>query len=154
MVDPLFSSQNTFGITIGGEYSTGFNDCGFYLRRVEPYVPNNPNCAFWDDWQNWDQATKDGVLNFALASMDAIENPFFWTWKVRKPGRPLIVRRTDCSLDREYAQRFHWVTTLVLQTRSREWLVTDRPAQVSRQMRRPRCERQIRWHLPSVANWW
>lgn len=56
------------------------------MTGVEPYTPNNPNCPFWDDWQNWDQATKDGLLNFALASMDALQNPFFWTWKVRKPA--------------------------------------------------------------------
>ena len=76
-------SQTDFGVTFAGEYSNGFNDCGFYLRSVEPYTPSNPDCPFWNDWQNWDQATKDGLLNFALASMDALENPFFWTWKVR-----------------------------------------------------------------------
>ena len=80
----LFPSQVQFGVTIGGEYSTGINDCGFYLRMVEPYTPDNPDCAYWDAWEAWDQNTKDGLLNFALASMDALPNPFFWTWKVRK----------------------------------------------------------------------
>ena len=79
-----FSSQTDFGVTIAGEYSNGFNDCGFYLMSTEPYTPANPNCEFWNDWQSWDQATKDGLLNFALASMDALEYPFFWNWKVRK----------------------------------------------------------------------
>ncbi|KAF9645167.1 glycoside hydrolase family 5 protein [Thelephora ganbajun] len=74
--------QTDFGVTLAGEYSNGYNDCGFYLRSVEPYTPSNPNCAFWNDWQNWDQATKDGLLSSALASMDALETPFFWTWKI------------------------------------------------------------------------
>jgi len=74
--------QTDFGVTFAGEYSNGLNDCGFYLRSVEPYTPAVPDCAFWDDWQNWDQGTKDGLLNFALASMDALVNPFFWTWKI------------------------------------------------------------------------
>ena len=78
-------SQTGFGVAIAGEYSNGFNDCGFYMRGVEPYTNVNPDCAFWNDWQSWDQATKDGLLNFALASMDALEYPFFWNWKVRKP---------------------------------------------------------------------
>ena len=89
--DGLLPSQTTFGVTIAGEYSNGFNDCGFYLKSVEPYTPANPDCAFWNSWENWDQPTKDGLLNFALASMDALENPFFWTWKVRDHSRPPIV---------------------------------------------------------------
>ena len=44
-----------------------------------------PNCTFWNAWESWDQGTKDGLLNYALASMDALANPFFWNWKVRKP---------------------------------------------------------------------
>ncbi|KAF9783831.1 glycoside hydrolase family 5 protein [Thelephora terrestris] len=76
------ASQTAFGVTISGEYSTGINDCGFYLRMVEPYTPDNPDCAFWNAWEDWDQNTKEGLLNFALASMDAAEYPFFWTWKV------------------------------------------------------------------------
>src|ERR1700753_2135860 len=89
-LDRLFLSQTQFGVTIGGEYSNGINDCGFYLNGVPTYTPLNPNCAFWDAWEDWDQNPKAGLLNFALASMDALENPFFWTWKVRKPrGHPL-----------------------------------------------------------------
>ncbi|KAF9644373.1 hypothetical protein BDM02DRAFT_3122006, partial [Thelephora ganbajun] len=80
--DTMNIIQTDFGVTIAGEYSNGFNDCGFYMKSVEPYTNSNPNCAFWNDWQNWDQATKDGLLSYALASMDALENPFFWTWKI------------------------------------------------------------------------
>jgi len=86
-VNQFFPSQTSFGVTFAGEYSNAINDCGTYLRSVEPYTPANPDCDTWNDWQNWDQATKDGILSFALASMDALENPFFWTWKVRESAR-------------------------------------------------------------------
>ncbi|KAF9783809.1 glycoside hydrolase [Thelephora terrestris] len=76
------TSQTAFGVTISGEYSNGINDCGFFLEGTGPYTPANPDCAFWNDWQDWDQNTKAGLLNFGLASMDALGNPFFWTWKI------------------------------------------------------------------------
>lgn len=31
---------------------------------------------------NWDDATKAGVLSYAQANMDALQNWFFWTWKI------------------------------------------------------------------------
>ena len=102
----LFGSQASFGVTISGEYSNGINDCGFYLKGVEPYTPANPDCALWNDWENWDQATKDGLLNFALASMDALENPFFWTWKVRESRIFLAVECFNRFSDWKYAE---WV---------------------------------------------
>ena len=30
----------------------------------------------------WSTATKEGLLDFALASMDALGDWFFWTWKI------------------------------------------------------------------------
>ena len=77
-------SQTGFGVGIAGEYSNGINDCGVNLMYAG-HIPVESDCAFWNNWQSWDQATKDGLLNFALASMDALVNPFFWTWKVGKP---------------------------------------------------------------------
>jgi glucan 1,3-beta-glucosidase len=81
-IDWFLPSQTSFGVTFAGEYSNGINDCGFYLQGTETYVPKNPDCAFWNSWENWDQNTKDGIYNFMLASTDALEHPFFWTWKV------------------------------------------------------------------------
>jgi glucan 1,3-beta-glucosidase len=40
------------------------------------------NCAQWDNWQNWDQATKDELKAFVLTSMESLQNWFFWTWKI------------------------------------------------------------------------
>ena len=45
--------------------------------------PNyGPDCGYWQDAAGWSDATKQGLLNYALASMDALGDFFFWTWKV------------------------------------------------------------------------
>lgn len=31
---------------------------------------------------NWDDTTKAGLLGYAQANMDALQNWFFWTWKI------------------------------------------------------------------------
>lgn len=74
-------------MTVAGEWSNGFNDCGLFLRAVG-MPPLTTGCAAWEDASGWDQATKDGVKNFALASMDAFQDWYFWTWKVRCGPRP------------------------------------------------------------------
>jgi glucan 1,3-beta-glucosidase len=71
-----------------GEFSNGWNDCGLYLHGVpDPGAPDQTtfpgDCAQWTAYESWGQDTKDGLNNFALASMDALQNWFFWTWKVR-----------------------------------------------------------------------
>lgn len=40
------------------------------------------DCTQWDHWENWDQATKNQLLQFAMTSMDSLQNWFFWTWKI------------------------------------------------------------------------
>jgi hypothetical protein len=41
------------------------------------------------NYAGWNDTVKEGLKNFALASMDALIYPFFWTWKVsRMLGRP------------------------------------------------------------------
>lgn len=78
----MVTSQSAFGINIAGEYSNGFNDCGFWLRGTMAPTTNNPNCAFWNSYGSWNDTVKAGLKNFALASMDALVYPFFWTWKI------------------------------------------------------------------------
>jgi len=75
-------SQSAFGVTIAGEHSNGFNDCAFWLRGPANLDTLNPNCAFWTNSAAWNDTVKEGLKNFALASMDSLINPFFWTWKV------------------------------------------------------------------------
>ena len=42
----------------------------------------NPDCSLWTNSASWNDTVKEGLMNFALASMDALVYPFFWTWKV------------------------------------------------------------------------
>ena len=77
-------SQSAFGINIAGEYSNGFNDCAFWLRGPGNDETSNPDCPFWTNYAAWNDTVKEGLKNFALASMDALVYPFFWTWKVSR----------------------------------------------------------------------
>jgi glucan 1,3-beta-glucosidase len=83
----IVDSQKSFGVTIAGEFSNGWNDCGLFLHGVPtPGAPDQQtypgDCAQWTSYESWGQDTKDGLNNFALASMDALQNWFFWTWKI------------------------------------------------------------------------
>jgi len=40
------------------------------------------NCSDWQDASKWTDGTKAGILAFASASMDALRDWFFWSWKV------------------------------------------------------------------------
>ncbi|KAH8794617.1 glycoside hydrolase family 5 protein [Flagelloscypha sp. PMI_526] len=78
------TSQKAFGVTIGGEFSAGYNDCGKYLISTAPGTKTNyaGDCSFWEDARKWNATTISGVKEFTLASMDALHHFFFWTWKI------------------------------------------------------------------------
>ncbi|KAJ7090300.1 exo-beta-1,3-glucanase [Mycena belliarum] len=89
------STMKNFGFVVAGEFSNAVTDCGLYVNGVGQgvryegtYTSDGPwpklgNCASdWLDYPNWDAATKKAYMTFALASMDALQNFFFWTWKV------------------------------------------------------------------------
>ena len=40
------------------------------------------SCENWNDSTDWSAGTIQGFQDFALASMDALQNYFFWTWKI------------------------------------------------------------------------
>ena len=40
------------------------------------------DCGYWEDASQWSDETKQGLKTFALASMDALGDYFFWTWKI------------------------------------------------------------------------
>jgi hypothetical protein len=46
------------------------------------------DCSLWMDASTWNETTKAGIKQFALASMDATQDWFFWTWKVCPPHLP------------------------------------------------------------------
>ncbi|PBK97236.1 glycoside hydrolase [Armillaria gallica] len=74
-------SSKAFGVTLGGEWSTAVNDCGLWLNGIGS-TPGYPDCTVWDDWTSYNASTIAGLKNVALASMDALQNFFFWTWKI------------------------------------------------------------------------
>ncbi|KAG8728764.1 hypothetical protein FRC11_010260 [Ceratobasidium sp. 423] len=89
------TSMSTFGMTTAGEFSSAFNDCGFFLNgmklgaRYDGTFPfyTGPNagagsCVKWMDHRLWSAAEKEAIKQFALSSFDAFQNYFFWTWKV------------------------------------------------------------------------
>ncbi|KAF8157928.1 glycoside hydrolase family 5 protein [Crassisporium funariophilum] len=74
-------SQKAFGVTVGGEFSSAINNCGLWLNGIGS-TPSFPDCKAWDDWSSYSPATIASLKNVALASMDALQNFFFWTWKI------------------------------------------------------------------------
>ncbi|KAF8654052.1 hypothetical protein AX16_003587 [Volvariella volvacea WC 439] len=88
------NSMATFGLVNAGEYSNAVNDCGLFLNGVGLGTryegdfedgqtwPRRGSCEDWTDYQNYTPATKAAILQFALASMDALQNYFFWTWRI------------------------------------------------------------------------
>jgi glucan 1,3-beta-glucosidase len=81
------TSMSTFGFTIAGEFSNAVTDCGLFLNGVGlgsryegTYTagvwPPIGNCSTWTDYENYDDATKADILQFALASMDALQVAF------------------------------------------------------------------------------
>lgn len=75
-------SRSGFGVTIAGEWSCGINDCGLYLLGVGVPPTYTGDCSVWQDSSNWTAGTKAGLMALASASMDALGDWFFWTWKV------------------------------------------------------------------------
>ncbi|PFH51213.1 glycoside hydrolase family 5 protein [Amanita thiersii Skay4041] len=76
-------SQKVFGVTVGGEFSTAITDCGlWYVLNGIGSTPSNPDCSVWDDWKSYNASTIDGLKQVTLATMDALQNFFFWTWKI------------------------------------------------------------------------
>jgi aryl-phospho-beta-D-glucosidase BglC (GH1 family) len=78
-------SQTNFGFTYAGEFSNAFNDCGTFVHGVGAYSTPptyGGDCSDWTDSSGWNATTKAGIQAFAMASMDALQNWFFWTWKI------------------------------------------------------------------------
>lgn len=75
-------SRTAFGVTIAGEFSAAINDCGLFLDGVDAAPAYGPGCDYWEDAAGWSDATKQGLRAFVLASMDALGDWFFWTWKI------------------------------------------------------------------------
>ena len=77
---PDMNTSQALGVTIAGEFSGGYNDCGLFVRGMGLTPVFGGDCAIWDGSSNWDASTKAGVKAFVMASMDAVQNWYFWTW--------------------------------------------------------------------------
>lgn len=104
------TSMGAFGLSGAGEFSNAVTDCGLWVNGVGlgtryegNYTGTWPvigSCTPWNDWQDWNTTMKTDIMNFAMASMDALQvrvftlcsscptmnhttqNWFFWTWKI------------------------------------------------------------------------
>ncbi|KAI0934247.1 hypothetical protein AcV5_006153 [Taiwanofungus camphoratus] len=91
---PQNASMSAFGLSVAGEFSNALNDCGLWVNGVGDgtryegtYQSGGPwprvgSCTQWTDWQSWNATFKADINNWALASMSALQNYFFWTWKI------------------------------------------------------------------------
>jgi len=81
-------STNAFGLTHAGEFSNAATDCALFLNGVDEGIryegthsTTDPStrvgsCQPWRDYQNWDAAMKQNVMEYAMASMDALRVRF------------------------------------------------------------------------------
>ncbi|KAF8215056.1 glycoside hydrolase superfamily [Mycena galopus ATCC 62051] len=74
-------SSKAFGVTLGGEFSTAINDCGLWLNGIGS-TSAAPDCAVIDDWASYNATMMASLKQVTLATMDALQNFFFWTWKI------------------------------------------------------------------------
>jgi len=68
-------------VTLGGEFSSAINDCGLWLNGIGG-TSGAPNCALIDDWASYNATMIASLKQVTLATMDALQNFFFWTWKI------------------------------------------------------------------------
>ena len=87
----LCTSKTNFGITISGEFSSSWRECGLFLSGTADATTTQGDCALFTQWQTWNQTFKDGVRAFTQAEMDALQNWWFWTWKVCLSSRRHIL---------------------------------------------------------------
>ncbi|KAH6903619.1 exo-beta-1,3-glucanase [Coprinopsis sp. MPI-PUGE-AT-0042] len=71
-------TKSTIGLTIAGEFSSALNDCGLFHS-----IHNAP---LYNAWEEWNDDMTSGLRSFVQASMDALWDWFFWTWKVHWPA--------------------------------------------------------------------
>ncbi|KAI0090587.1 glycoside hydrolase superfamily [Irpex rosettiformis] len=91
----LNTSRNNFGITVAGEFSNAINDCGLFVRGVGNGPVFGGSCTVFNNVDQWTPAMKNGFQNFILASMDALQDYFFWTWKI---GPDLVTGKVQAPL--------------------------------------------------------
>ncbi|KAI0362338.1 glycoside hydrolase [Trametes cingulata] len=96
------NSMTAFGMTHVGEWSLAINDCGQWVNGVNlgarfdgtftaSHFDKTGDCSTYTDYTQYDDQWKADMKQFALQSMSALQNWFFWTWKIGNStvtGRP------------------------------------------------------------------
>ena len=93
-------TSKTYGVNVAGEWSSAPNDCGKWINNVGQgsrydgsysgyQGPTPGSCDYWNDYTQWNQSTIDDLLHLTKASMDALQNFFFWTWKIGDSTGPI-----------------------------------------------------------------
>ena len=52
------------------------------VGNTPSYTNAGFDCSKWDDYRQFDAETKAGLMGYGQANMDALQNWFFWTWKI------------------------------------------------------------------------
>ncbi|KZO99387.1 glycoside hydrolase family 5 protein [Calocera viscosa TUFC12733] len=88
----LNTSMAQFGFSAAGEWSAAINDCGKWVNgvglgtRYEGTYPGSTtvigNCSVWTEYDTWSADTVQQTKELVMASMDALQHWFFWTWKI------------------------------------------------------------------------
>lgn len=123
-------SRSSFGISFAGEWSSTWNDCGLFLNGIGLRATYGGDCEQWQDSTNWNASTKAGILQLGMATMDALDSWFFWTWKVWVHH---IFTFCDTLLtlmlsDRQLYKGDRRVPAMVLQAWPGRWLAPVRPS--------------------------
>jgi len=85
-------SSQVFGVTVGGEFSAAINNCGLWLNGIGG---DTTGCDVWNNWQSYTPDTVAGLSKVVLSSMDALQNFFFWTWKI---GNSTVLGTSSCPM--------------------------------------------------------
>lgn len=69
--------SSTFGVTYAGEWSNGWNDCGYFLKGIPGSQTFGGDCGVWQDASTWDESVKAGLLAFNSAQVQHYSHPVF-----------------------------------------------------------------------------
>ncbi|KAI8443758.1 glucan 1,3-beta-glucosidase [Phakopsora pachyrhizi] len=122
-----FNQTNTeFGFNFAGEYSLAINDCGLWLNNIgvgsrydgtypnstAPDLKNFPavgTCDFWKNYLAWGPDVKESIADLAFSAQDAMQNSFFWTWKISHSIRSKSGLKPNPMWDYQLGLKEGWI---------------------------------------------
>ncbi|KAJ9122334.1 hypothetical protein QFC22_001755 [Naganishia vaughanmartiniae] len=87
------TTRNAVGVTLMGEASVAWNDCGHWLNEVgkgSRYDGTYPgyedkkigDCTVWNDDSQWNASVIAAYTDMMSGTQDSLFSWFFWTWKI------------------------------------------------------------------------